>query len=76
MCLPIMRCMTYDDVINHFGTQVATADALGIYQSNVSDWKRNGVPPLRQLELEALTSGALKADASCDRFRIPSPARA
>jgi hypothetical protein len=70
--MPIMRSMTYEDVIAHYRTQVAAADALGIYQSNVSDWKRNGVPPLRQLELEALTGGALKADPACDRFRVPA----
>jgi DNA-binding transcriptional regulator YdaS (Cro superfamily) len=62
--------MTYSDLIAHFGTQVAAAAALGIHQSNVSDWKARGViPPLRQLELERLTSGVLKAGSECDKFR-------
>ena len=63
--------MTYDDILKHFGTQVAAAESLGIFQSNVSDWKARGsIPELRQLQLEALTAGTLKADASCDKFRV------
>lgn len=51
------------DVLNHYGTQAAVADALGIAQASISKWaKRDSVPQLRQLQLEALTGGALKAE--------------
>ena len=51
------------DVLNHYGTQAAVADALGLAQASISKWaKRDCVPQLRQLQLEALTGGALKAE--------------
>jgi hypothetical protein len=65
--------MIYDDLISHFRTQVAAAEALGVFQSTVSDWKARGaIPPLRQLQVEALTAGKLKAGPECDRFRVPA----
>lgn len=54
--------MTYDDVIKHFGTQTKAAEALGLSQSSISDWKRVGITHLRQLHIEAVTRGKLKAD--------------
>lgn len=59
--------MTYDDVINHFGTQLAAAKALGLSQSSISDWKRVGITNLRQLHVEAVTKGKLKADPAAKR---------
>lgn len=53
--------MTYDDLISHFGTQVAIADALGIAQPTVSSW-RGVVPPKYQYQVEVITEGALRAD--------------
>jgi hypothetical protein len=51
------------DVINHYETQQLAASALGIAQASIAKWLKNGVVPhLRQLQLEALTGGALKAD--------------
>jgi DNA-binding transcriptional regulator YdaS (Cro superfamily) len=65
--------MTYNDILAHYGTQVAAADAMGINQSNLSDWSKTGrVPELRQLQLEALTGGNLKADSGCEKFRVPA----
>ncbi len=58
----IVGKMTYDDVIEHFGTQAKAADALGLTQSSISDWKRVGITNLRQLHIEAVTKGRLKAD--------------
>lgn len=53
--------MTTEDAIKHFGTATAVADALDISKVAVSQW---GVHPprLRQLELETLTKGVLKAE--------------
>ncbi len=68
-----MRLMTYDDLIEHFETQVAAAAFLGINQSNLSDWKRKeGIPPIRQLKIEAMTDGKLKAGPECDKLRFPA----
>lgn len=55
--------MTYNQVIRHYKTQTAVAAALKTTQPTVANWKaRNRIPPLRQLQLEALTGGVLKAD--------------
>lgn len=46
--------------IQHYGTQRALAEALGISQASVSLWG-DIVPPLRQIQLERLTEGTLRA---------------
>lgn len=56
--------MTKSDVLNHFGTQQAIADALGIYQSSVAEWTER-IPALRQIQIERITLGALRADPEC-----------
>jgi hypothetical protein len=48
----INHIMTYDDIIKHFGTQVEAAKWLGLGQSTIAGWKRDGIPELRQLWLE------------------------
>jgi predicted site-specific integrase-resolvase len=56
--------MKTSDLLNHFKTQQAVADALGIAQASIAKWIRRGyVPHLRQLQLENFTRGALKAEA-------------
>lgn len=65
--------MKTDDAIEAFGgTQVLTAKALGITQGSVSLWGEYP-PPLRQLQIEALTGGRLRAEPDCDKYRVPSP---
>lgn len=54
--------MTFDDVKAYFGTAAKVADAVGMERQSVYRWKEVGIPPLRQLEFEHLTEGALKAD--------------
>lgn len=63
--------MTKDQAVKHFGTQVLLAQALGMSQGSVSLWDEFP-PALRQLQLEALTAGALKAEPDCDKYRIPA----
>lgn len=53
--------MTYKQVIDFFGSQTAAADYFGISVAAVSMW-REGVPELRQRELELYSHGKLKAD--------------
>ena len=61
--------MTKDEAIAEFGTQVKLAAALGMSQGSVSLW---GVypPELRQLQIEALTGGRLRAEPECDKYRV------
>jgi hypothetical protein len=55
--------MTPQDVIAHFGTQVKTAQALGIKQSSIAGWIKKGeVPEGRQYQIQLLTGGKLQAE--------------
>ena len=46
--------MTYDQLIEHFGTQKALAAEVGVTQAAISYWKVRGVPPLRWLQIEQI----------------------
>ena len=59
--------------VNHFGSQRALAEALGITQPSVAEWGEFP-PPLRQIQIEAVTNGDLEAEPSCIRRR-PSERR-
>lgn len=67
--------MKTSDVIKHFGSQYAVAEALGIKQPSVAGWKKPYPPELRQLQIEAVTGGKLKAEPDCDKFRVAAPKR-
>ena len=54
--------MTYEQLIEHFGTQAAAARALGVKQPSVSEWKKNGIPEDQQLKAQKITKGKLPAD--------------
>lgn len=74
MGMHIIRDMTKDQALAHFDrNQSALGRALGVDQSTVNKWRR--IPHLRQLQLEALTDGKLKADPECDMYRVPAPKR-
>ena len=53
--------MTKDAAIKHYGTQQKLADALGMSQASVSEWGEYP-PALRQLQLQQITRGKLKAE--------------
>lgn len=64
--------MTTDEAIKALGgTQAALAKALGMSQGSVSLWG-DYPPPLRQLQIEAMTSGELRAESDCDKYRVPA----
>ena len=64
--------MTKDDAIAWAGgTQALLAEKLGMKQSSVSLWG-DRIPPLRQLQIERLSGGALRAGPECDDFRVPA----
>ena len=54
--------MTYEQLIAHYGTQQAAADAIGIKQPSVAEWKEKGIPIPRQAQYELESAGTLKAD--------------
>jgi len=55
--------MTYDELINEFGTQDAIAKAIGVTQSAVANWKSRGRIPFHcQYLLEKATRRRLKMD--------------
>jgi hypothetical protein len=61
--------MKTETVIQHFGNQHAVAIALGIKQPSVAAWGEYP-PELRQLQVESVTSGALRAESECDKYRV------
>ena len=53
-------------IITHFGGTTATATALGVAPSAVSQWiKEDRIPPQRAIEIEALTEGFFRAVDIC-----------
>jgi hypothetical protein len=53
--------MTTDEAVRHYRTQTKLAEALGIKQGSVAGWGEYP-PPLRQLQLQRITYGKLKAE--------------
>ena len=53
--------MTTQDAVRHYGSQTKLATALGIKQGSVSGWGEYP-PALRQLQLQQITRGQLKAE--------------
>lgn len=62
--------MTKEDAIKRWGTQTALGIALKVDQSTISGWGTHP-PAWRQLQIEALTAGELKAEPDCDKYRVP-----
>ncbi len=71
----IETAMTPADLKQKFGdSQTAIAKAVGVNQSTVHDWfKRDHIPHARQLFIEEMTGGALKADPDAWRRDLPQP---
>lgn len=63
--------MKKSDVIRHFGSQTAAADALGISQAAISKWGET-IPELQAVRLEQVTNKALRYDP--DLYRKPTAA--
>jgi DNA-binding transcriptional regulator YdaS (Cro superfamily) len=53
--------MTTKEAIEYFESQVKLAAALGLHQPTISGWKKYP-PAIRQLQLEKITKGKLKAE--------------
>jgi len=64
--------MKTTDVIAHFGTQTKTAEKLDMAQSSVAGWGEEP-PAIRQIQIEKLTRGRLKANPECYGSAAPKP---
>jgi metal-dependent amidase/aminoacylase/carboxypeptidase family protein len=53
--------MNVQQLAEHFGTQVAAANALGVTDKAVSAWKKRGIPLVRQYQIQVVTGGRLQA---------------
>ncbi len=54
--------MTYEQVLSYYGTAANIARAFDVRSASVAAWKRDGVPEVRQYQIEIATKGKLKAD--------------
>ena len=76
----ILSTMTPEQVIKHFGTQDAVAEALTsahppVTQPAISQWLKDGrVPDLRQYQIQVITAGKLVAKPNNERVAVqPAP---
>ena len=67
--VPHNPAMRYSDLVDFYGSAAAAARAIGVQPPSVAEWKLNGIPALRQLHIEKLTKGRLKADAVTPKGR-------
>lgn len=57
--------MDIEKVIEFFGkTDLECAEKLGVTKGAISQWRQDGIPELRQYQIETLTGGRFKADRS------------
>lgn len=54
--------MTYQELIQHYGSQAAAARAISIKPPSLAEWKEKGIPLPRQAQYELDSAGVLKAD--------------
>lgn len=55
--------MTYDQLIEHFGSAAEATRRLGYeHRQRVHKWKETGIPREEQALVEIVTGGALSAD--------------
>lgn len=67
--------MRKEEAVNFYGSQSALARALGIAQASVAGW--GDYPPGgRQLQIEKLTKGKLKAEPDCMATKQSADTRA
>jgi len=62
--MPNNVAMTTSEAIEHYGSRQALAAALDLKLPSIYDWGDHP-PDLRQIQLEMLTAGQLRAEASC-----------
>jgi hypothetical protein len=53
--------MDIEKVVEHFGGTLETCEALDVTKGAISQWRKDGIPPLRQFQIETLTKGKFRA---------------
>ena len=53
--------MTYDDLIQHYGSQAEAARALGLKPPSLAEWKESTIPYDRQCQIQIATGNRLTA---------------
>ena len=71
-----MNAYDLNQLLQHYGTKTALANALGIRPQAVYQWEK--VPPRRALEIEKITQGLFTAEQenpliAADRANDPLP---
>lgn len=56
-----MAGMTYDDLLEHYGSLTKAADALDLAKQTVHRWKAGEIPFRAQFIIQMKTNGKLKA---------------
>jgi DNA-binding transcriptional regulator YdaS (Cro superfamily) len=51
----------YYKIISHFGSHANLARALDVSRAAVSQWRVDGIPAARAIDIEKLTGGKFKA---------------
>lgn len=59
--------MTFDELVEYYGSQAAAARAIGIKPPSVAEWKDGGIPLPRQAQYEIDSGGKLKSDRPAER---------
>lgn len=59
--------MDVEKVVEHFGGTYETCKALNVTKGAISQWRSDGIPELRQFQIETLTKGKFKADRQQQR---------
>ena len=54
--------MTPQNLLDHYKKVPVIADSLGVTRATFYQWAKKGIPLERQIKIEVLTDGALKAD--------------
>jgi hypothetical protein len=58
--------MNYKDLIQYFGGAAKAGKALGVCRQGVYKWQ-DGIPELRQYQIQTVTGGALRIDPEIAR---------
>lgn len=54
--------MNHDQITKFYGGGAKAAARIGVTRQTIHRWKTHGVPILKQLEIQRLSEGNLKAD--------------
>jgi DNA-binding transcriptional regulator YdaS (Cro superfamily) len=56
--------MTTQDLIEYYGSKIKAAAALGVSLTTINNWEKKGIPHIKQLAIQTITKGKLKAETS------------